>query len=137
MPVIDIAQLIEEENLKAEIDALSTIRENLFKENKSAEAVVIINVQKRLKAILLKKHTEPVVDGNLIWTVVSRCGCTIEEAKSLLSDEASKSFILASLELEQKKSSPRQNTVNITVNKEADIDSIAKNIESVLSTEFI
>jgi len=53
MPTIDIAQLVEDENLKAEINALSSIRENLFKENKNAEAVVIINVQKRLRKVLL------------------------------------------------------------------------------------
>lgn len=99
-----ISRLVEKENLKAEINALSAIRENLFEENKDAEAVVIINVQKRLNA-LLETSSEPVVDGRLVWEVVRRCGMTVREAETFLSNKIYRDFILESLELEKKQDS--------------------------------
>lgn len=55
---MDIKKMVENEDIKTELQVLSSIRETLLKDNKYAEAIVITNVQKRLRNHLDKKEHE-------------------------------------------------------------------------------
>lgn len=55
---IPLNELVEQENIKAELCALSSIHEELFRDRRHAEAIVLVNVQKRLRKLLGESASE-------------------------------------------------------------------------------